>query len=75
MFRKKRDHLSGEKMKNEIIDKWGLVVMAVTAVFSWIFFWSYSGELMFSLMAALMAAGMVWMAYVVMRIVYFALMK
>ena len=62
-------------MNNEIIEKWGLVVMAATAVFSWIFFWNYSGELMFSFMAALMAAGMIWMAYVVMRIVYFALMK
>ncbi len=62
-------------MKNEIIDKWGLVVMGATGVLSWLIFWSYSGEFIFSVMAALMAAGMVWMAYVVLRMVFFAFRK
>ncbi len=62
-------------MKNEIFEKWGLVVMLATAVFSWIFFWNYSGEFIFSFIAALIAAGMIWMAYVVIRIVIFAFRK
>jgi hypothetical protein len=62
-------------MNNEIIDKWSLIVMAATAIFSWILFWSFSGEPIFSFMAALMSAGMIWMAYIVIRMVYFALRK
>ena len=62
-------------MQKEIFDIWGLVVMVATGVFSWFLFWSYSGEFTFSLFAAIMAAGMVWMAYVIIRMVYLALRK
>ncbi len=64
-----------KKMQREIFDKWGLIVMVATCIFSLFLFWSYSGQFIFSLMAALIAGGMVWMAYIVIRIVYFSLKK
>jgi hypothetical protein len=60
-------------MKDIIIDRWSFLVMAVTLIFSWLLFWSYTSDIFFSFLAALIAAFMIWLAYIGIRLLYFSL--
>jgi len=54
-------------MKTGLIDKWSIVAAIATLIFSFFLFYSYSSESRFSFAAALLAAGLVWLAYIVVR--------
>lgn len=59
-------------MPNELIDKWSYAILIATLIFSWFLFWSYSSEIFLSFLAAVIAAGMAWLAYFVLRMIFFA---
>ncbi|MGZ3633445.1 MAG: hypothetical protein ACXU9U_00195 [Parachlamydiaceae bacterium] len=62
-------------MMNELIDRWGFILMISILIFSWILFWGYTSDPFFSFLAALLAASMMWLAYIVIRMILLAFWK
>ncbi len=62
-------------MKATLIDKWSVIITIASLIFSWALFWSYTGDPIGSFSAAAIAAGMVFLAYVVMRMVIMAIRR
>lgn len=60
---------SGEKM----FERTGLIIAASTLIFSFILFFLQNGEFLGSLAAALLAAGLIWVSYVVLAWMLFAI--
>lgn len=58
---------------SKLIETKGYIVAGVSLLFSWLLFYSDSKDILNSFFAALMAAGITWMAYVIIRLVYLAL--
>lgn len=54
----------------EFNDPIGLIVAAVTALFSLILFYSLNGMFLGSLAAAIMAGTLAWLSYIVLRMIY-----
>lgn len=59
-------------MRTNLFDKWCFITTVATLLFSWSLFWSYTGEPIGSFTAAIIASGLVFLAYIVFRMVYLA---
>jgi hypothetical protein len=55
--------------KNKIIEPGGLVIAAATFLFSLILFYNDTGAFLGSVAAALLAAGLIWISYVILRLI------
>lgn len=54
-------------MDATLVDKWSAIITASTWLFSWVLFWSYTNDPIGSCFAAAIAAGLVFLAYIVFR--------
>lgn len=59
-------------MDRPLIDRWGYILTLGSCLFSWILFWSYTGDPIGSLSAAVIAAGLFFLAYIVLRMLILA---
>ena len=57
----------------KIIEPIGYIIAAATLIFSLILFYSDTGQFLGSLGAAILAAGLVWVSYVITRMLWLAL--
>jgi hypothetical protein len=56
--------------RNRIIEPIGFVIAGCTFLFSWILFYQDTNETIDSFTAAFMAAALVWMSYVILRLMW-----
>lgn len=60
---------------DKIFEPTGVIVALATLIFSLILFYNDTNVFLGSLMAALLAAALVWMTYVILRLVVLAFRK
>ena len=61
--------------KQKLFEPTGYLVALTTLIFSWILFYSQNGVFLGSFFAALLAAGLFWITYVMLRLVWFTFKK
>lgn len=54
-------------MKPKIIDRWGIITALIVFALTLLLFWKDSSEFLKSFEAAALTAGLVWSAYVILR--------
>lgn len=59
--------------KNKIIEPKGFILAGCVLIISVILFYKDNGQLLGSIAAALIAAGLVWVSYIFIRILWMAL--
>lgn len=60
---------------NKIVDSTGFIVAGISGIFSLLLFYRNTDSFWGSLGAAIIAAGLIWLSYVIMRLLVLALKK
>lgn len=55
--------------RNKLIDPTSLIIAAATFLFSLILFYGNTGMFLGSIAAALLAAGLIWISYLIIRLI------
>jgi multisubunit Na+/H+ antiporter MnhB subunit len=62
-------------MRPPLIDRWSAIISLCVLIFCWMLFWNYTGDPIGSFSAAVIAAGLVFLACIVIRMVYLTFRK